>query len=782
MENSIAQPVHYTESTEIQTSFSFAPFIHFLKSQLKDSNETKGRFFRHIIKKFEAKPALLQPFSDESLLYENKELVDLFRATIFPMVSEEKNDLFAISIPFLFRIFYSSEGFRKIFLTSEGTLYIPENIDHEQIRQDKIRFIYKFILHKFYGINLSMTDDFVYPIPDQKTGIIRVYRIIIDKRFIEITNTGELPQLEKDIICPHSNTIINFERLKEILPLSNFHLEGFAIWDVKDITVEASINEIKNTVLGMQNMPDAEYVSRMENAIRAISGLATIRSGLLPVLRLNNKFVLDEELHHDSLLAQAFFSSGEDAEVFSRAMETYLKQAEPVFLMEIDEESIIQFPFAPLLKKAGFNCYLLYPVRNESGVAGLLELACNDSRELDYNLLSRLEPTLPLLAQALDYKSELFNAKIEKVIRDKFTSVQQAVEWKFNEVAWDFLRKKRKQKNTQPADVLFDEVHPLYGAIDVRNSSIERNHAMRQDFTEQLDLTGQLLSKVLKILPLPLTEELIYKNNALLTGIGDTLMTEQEMAINDFLDQEIHPLFQHLHNSHESLRPLIMEYLRKTDEKDGHLYHYRRQFDTSMEMINSLVSNLIDEERQKIEGSFPHFFEKYKTDGIEYNMYVGQSLAPDHVFDTVYLKNMRLWQLSSMAAITRATESLVPELPVKLHTTQLILVHSNPIAISFRRDERRFDVDGAYNIRYEIVKKRIDKVHLKDSEERLTQPGKIAIVYSNNRDGEEWLRYIEFLQHKKILLNDTEQLALEDLQGVSGLRGIRVGVNLLPDC
>jgi len=87
-------------------------------------------------------------------------------------------------------------------------------------------------------------------------------------------------------------------------------------------------------------------------------------------------------------------------------------------------------------------------------------------------------------------------------------------------------------------------------------------------------------------------------------------------------------------------------------------------------------------------------------------------------------------------------------LPYPLGVTSLILVFSTPIAIRFRMDEKHFDVDGAYNIRYEIVKKRIDKVRIKETNERLTQPGKIAIVYSQAKDATEYMEYIEFLQNQ----------------------------------
>src|SRR6185503_19133718 len=103
--------------------------------------------------------------------------------------------------------------------------------------------------------------------------------------------------------------------------------------------------------------------------------------------------------------------------------------------------------------------------------------------------------------------------------------------------------------------------------------------------------------------------------------------------------------------------------------------------------------------------------------------------------------------------------------------------HSQPLSISFRTEERKFDVDGAYNIRYEIVKKRIDKVRIKETNERLTQPGKIAIVYSQAKDATEYTEYIEFLQNLNLLKPGIERHDLEELQGVVGLKALRVDVN-----
>jgi hypothetical protein len=84
-------------------------------------------------------------------------------------------------------------------------------------------------------------------------------------------------------------------------------------------------------------------------------------------------------------------------------------------------------------------------------------------------------------------------------------------------------------------------------------------------------------------------------------------------------------------------------------------------------------------------------------------------------------------------------------------------------------------VDGAYNIRYEILKKRIDKAYIKGTTERLTQPGLLSIVYSQDWEADEYLQYIQYLQSINYLNTKVEQVELEDLQGTSGLQALRVG-------
>jgi len=114
--------------------------------------------------------------------------------------------------------------------------------------------------------------------------------------------------------------------------------------------------------------------------------------------------------------------------------------------------------------------------------------------------------------------------------------------------------------------------------------------------------------------------------------------------------------------------------------------------------------------------------------------------------------------------------------PISLDVASMILVFNQPLSIRFRMDEKRFDVDGTYNARYEVVKKRVDKAFIKGTEERITQKGKLTIVYSQKEDEIEYENYINFLQSKHVLDNDLEYLELQDLQGVTGLKALRISI------
>ncbi|NJO02478.1 MAG: hypothetical protein HC880_13010 [Bacteroidia bacterium] len=348
--------------------------------------------------------------------------------------------------------------------------------------------------------------------------------------------------------------------------------------------------------------------------------------------------------------------------------------------------------------------------------------------------------------------------------------------WKFNEVALTLKERKDRGEKSVIEAVVFDDVYPLYGQTDIKGSSEERNRAIQSDLVEQLRLLEKFLVAVLDVSPLPIYEELLFRLRKHMSAIRIGLSAGDEINVLEFVRNEIEVLFNQAFASESKVKESIETYKQALDPELKMVYRCRKSFEQSLTQINEAVSLLLDREEAQAQEMFPHYFEKYKTDGVEFNMYIGESLVPDRHFDPIYLKNLRLWQLEVMCEITRLTGSLKPALKIPLSTTQLILVHSAPLSIRFRQEEKKFDVDGAYNIRYEIVKKRIDKARIKGKSERLTQPGKIAIVYSNDREVQEYKLYIDFLQHKGLLDEEVEYLTLEELPGTNGLKALRVKV------
>jgi len=87
-------------------------------------------------------------------------------------------------------------------------------------------------------------------------------------------------------------------------------------------------------------------------------------------------------------------------------------------------------------------------------------------------------------------------------------------------------------------------------------------------------------------------------------------------------------------------------------------------------------------------------------------------------------------------------------------------------------------VDGAYDVRHEIIKSRLDKALIKGTGERLTQPGKIAVVYSNPEEGRQIQQHVDFMTNQGKLNDDLEILDLDDMPDVKGLKALRVRINL----
>ena len=390
----------------------------------------------------------------------------------------------------------------------------------------------------------------------------------------------------------------------------------------------------------------------------------------------------------------------------------------------------------------------------------------------------KLREVLPLFAMAIKRSVEELNTRIQAIIKEQCTAIHPSVEWRFRQAAIHWAEQRKDGIIAEMEPIVFSDVYPLYGVSDIRGSSRLRNAAIQADLMAHLALAKDIMQLGYGCKPLPILDRFAYHIGTLITQIDTGLGSGDETSIIDFLHREVAPLFDHMRGFAPEVEEKIQAYEAAIEPQLGTIYRRRKEFEESVTHMNEALSAYIDAEQEKAQAMFPHYFEKHKTDGVEYGIYIGASMVEDGNFDLLYLHNLRLWQLMVMCGVARKSEQLKSNLKVPLEMAHLILLQDTPLSVRFRLDEKRFDIDGAYNMRYEIVKKRIDKALIKGTGERLTQPGKIAIVYSQSKEALEYREYLDYLRSSGYLTGEIEAVELEDLDGAQGLQALRVTVEM----
>ncbi|KAA0989204.1 GAF domain-containing protein [Dyadobacter aurulentus] len=776
---------------KIDSSISFRNFINFLEEKAGQEKTVKKTFFSMVLDRLRSNPAFSADI-DINNIADFREELSLVYGMLMPPVTNEEEVFWALSTPVSPVVFYGTSGFYNLMTDSSGDVRC-EIADKTGLNvKQKMKKLYSFILERLYDFPPLHENDLIIALDDDKTRLKRYYRAHLDTRFADVYAKGSLPEIDLEEIRKELQESDDITVLARLLPLSSFRFEGFSVIMLTDVTPEHAVDNIKNAILDRASYDANTYFRNVTAALQMLACNPDIDFGLLPVLRVNNKLVFDRSTVVFSKLMSAALVDDRAEEMYLSMASQYFQAPKVVLMRNLALEDDSRQDFIRILKADGVESYALLPVYYDRKAIGVLEVYSRSQEAIDERVLARLDAALPFIGQMMKYYIEEFNVEIDNVIREKFTSLQPAVQWRFRETAWHYLRDKSLKLPAPTIEAIqFRDVYPLYGAIDIRNSTLERNAALRDDLHLQFDLLIKTFTKLKQESGFGLADEMIYKCRKWIQEIDDESTDSDEMRVRDFLEHEAHPFLIHFKETRVSqsvldasgeekdeLADVIDKYFEVTDEQTGAAYSNRRALEASMQKVNSSVNLYLDLFRKEIQQSYPCYFEKFRTDGIEYDIYIGQSIEPQKKFSELYLKNIRLWQLTSMAAIAKITNSLISQMDRPLQTTQLIFINSGSIDINFRDDERRFDVEGAYNIRYQVIKKRIDKVHVKGTGERLTQPGKIALVYFNSKSAEEYVGYIRYLQEKNTLNNDLEFFDLEELQGVTGLKALRIGVNL----
>lgn len=766
--------LHYDESLLIST-LSFAPLVKALKKNIDEGSPGMKKLYGQVVLEFESHPELMKPITNLDVLLPYSELIEELLAAVFPPTTA--NQMYGVSIPFKHLAVYASPLFKTMLKPGTNQIMVPEGEITDKLNQERLQFAYGLILKKYLGVKSTEFSRSIHPYPDTETGLTRYLELRIDARFIDVRPIGEMPVLPESILNKHTNNIMTMAELAEQIPLEKFVFEGISVLRVNDMTEQEVISQIKNRLLDINAFSNAAIYTELEKHVQDLIGLKDLSIGVTPFFKINGHYVYSDLHNNNSILFKHFLSSSDKDEISDYCKLLFRETKQPLLFETLDEQSLSDVQCLQYYHLEGARSLIICPLKNHDGLLGMLEITSKVADQLKPAHVGKIEAAISLFTLGLEKSLERLNSQVDTVIKKKFTAVQPAVEWRFTEASLNYIVTKQQKEEVKVERIAFPDVHPLYGAIDIRNSSTERSHAIQLDIVEQLEMAQNVIKKAQANVPFPLLQEIEFKIDKFIVSASDVLQSGEELSIQDFLQGQVVAVFNHLHSTEPSVKNEVEQYFAALDPQIGMLYRHRKEYEHSVSRINDTLARFIDKEQTAAQKVYPHYFERYVTDGLEFNIYMGQSISPRKKFDEIYLRNLKMWELTVLTKAARVTHALEKELSHPLRTTQLILSHGQTLSILFRTEERKFDVDGAYNIRYEIVKKRIDKAHIKNTNERLTQPGKIAIVYSQAKDAAEYTEYIEFLQNKGLLKPGIEHHDLEELQGVVGMKALRVDVN-----
>ncbi len=716
------------------------------------------------------------------------------------LVSGQSGAAVAITEPF---------GLLPIGTTPSFDALVPPPVrEKSPLLDERALLAYSHVLEACTGTHTGINEMPILTYTSRDTGLTQHVQLHFETAFLSVEQTrdldldvGTLRMLERD------SSDVGLWR--HTLPDDAFRLRGVTVVRAVDVTVSQATSRLSRLLLKPQALTSDDSLKHITKTLRTLFGVPSLEVGFL-------SFVLDSE--HGAASESDWFGR--------RAPGTrgaYVREAVPIgrsLLLDGDVSPVlggvqdsayaglslnsdaslrvdvdeIERPFEGethsfdrQLARRGYRSLILAPLRMEGQMLGLMELASDQPQVLDRIDKTRLSEVVSVVALAVKRTLDAGEDRLQAVMKRQFTAIHPVVEWRFRRAARRMLdavesgpQDWSRVRSQVDEPILFKNVYGLFGQSDIRGSSSHRNATIQQDLIEQLKLARAVSVAASQTSTMPAMDELTFRIDHQIRDVEDGLSADEENRVLFFLRDHFEPHLPAFAQANKEAARAADVYHNALDDTLQIVYKARKQFERNMTRMIDSVSGLLDEEQARMQPRLPHYFEKFKTDGVEYSMYVGESLMENETMPPMALRSLRLWQLTTAVEIQHRLDRIRPYMSLPLDMAHLILVQPTPVTIRFRSDERRFDVDGAYNNRYEIMKKRIDKANVVNDEGenlgRLTQPGKIAIVYAADNEVTEYADFVLFLRARGMIEGEVERLDLEDLQGVKGLKALRVTI------
>lgn len=752
---------------EFKTVFSLDLLFDFWREEARENNQGLAVLAQDLMRRVASVPELHGVIQDRSVLLRHPDLVRALLSAVLP-AGLKNLACSAVAPPASWEFFQATPRFEKELMASDGLIrgdLLIDGLDWDYLRSI---FSYLSVLRICYGVSLPFEKAILIRNTSSDTGLLRTYQMRAQFDMLRIRPIGELPQIDIPAIQSLGQEMGSLDAWRGLIPAEKFEFYGFVVYGATDVSDESNRAQLTEILVQAQPLTDSEAFARLQQLVQAMLGLPQLAISVVGV-EGDSAFSMDgsEGLQHNTDQAQL-------GEFICESCRSELFQGEEVLHKDLREAEICSNMLGRL-KERGGRSFLMLPLRQNGELLGALCLTTPSPDQLTSLTKLRLEGVIELFSLALGRTLAAIRAEVQAVMKEKFTAIHPSVEWKFRAAALHYVRHKELD------DVQFPQAHSLYSSSDIRSSSDLRHSAIRKDLVRQIHSAKEILEVANESREIDYLNSMVFKMDRMISELESGAHSGDEVRIARLLATDVEPVFESLESFGTNIHDSVEGYRRAVCSNSGSLFQERRAYEDSVDQLTRRLTDILTERQAQAQETFPHLFEMYRTDGVEHTIYVGNSLTERDDFSKLYLNELRLWQLRTVCLLAQTCFEMEKSLPQPLQVAHLIFAPSEPVGLRFSQEEKTFNVDGAYNTSYEIIKKRIDKAHIKGTGERLTQPGKIALVYSHAFEANEYRSYFEYLHQQGLLDSSVEDVDLEDLQGVYGLKALRVRVTKIED-
>jgi hypothetical protein len=769
-----AQPV---SAQPLRGRVSLDPLLAFWEKILVPECTHMRSMFGDLKKKISHIPELQGPIKDIGILNKYQDIIRPLMSPVFPAASFNRDIMGALT-PCTLEPFFVTPEFRRLFLDNDNFVKAGLGKADNAETSKKLLKIYFFILERIYGFSCQRLESVdIKMVPDKKNGLARYFGVTADFQFVRITPLDSPRKLSKKDREDITNNLTDLDILAKHIDLAQFEFTGFAIVRALDVTQSEVISALERDLIDQHAIFSSDGIKHMESRLQVLFQRPELAVGIA-ALQGDQVMIIKNDC--DATI-NCLFSNSQHINLNEVEGSVWMQAARNNAVLRIPDLSQKPdlVPAEQQAVAAGIRSMLLSPLSYQGKTIGILEVFTTTPNELGPIDAMLLQQVIPIFCVALKRGMDELDKHVQSIIKKKCTAVHPSVEWRFEQAAISHMERLRQGSTTsQMEPIIFKDVVPFFGQSDIRGSSLARNKGIQQDLTDQLSLALGIMETGSRLRPWPILLEYKHRIQSKIQEISGGVTSSDENLVFSLLNKEIAPIFIDLVGLGDDIARQIENYTHSLDPVAGMIYNKRKDYEESVSKLNHALSGFLEQEDSLIQKDFPHYFEKRQTDGVDYMMYIGATMSKSQKLANFHIQDMTLWQLILACGLAWHTKKIQPQLKVLLDTCHLILINHTPLSIRFRFDEKRFDVDGAYDVRQEIIKSRLDKALIKGSGERLTQPEKVAVVYSTPAEGREIRQHINFLMGIGKLDNDLEMLDIDDLPDVRGLKALRVGVNL----